>query len=198
MHHFLLLLALSTTPQAALPAEVEAFVAEREACDHFRGEPVEGDSPAQVERRAFVQDSLEIHCAGTDRRLAALRRRHAGNAAVLSALAGYEATIEADIEAPGCGGAPASSPGSCPVPGELVQWQADYCLFETGTDDVIAAGPCIDRESKLRFPDTCTGKSHYKRALCELVIGAGLRAGPVESCMRDPLFSGTTVRDGGA
>jgi len=99
MNHLLLLFALTATPQAQLPQEVEAFVVERDACDHFRGEPTEGDSPEQMERRAFVQESLEIYCSGTDRRLAALKSRYSGNAAVISALGKYEPVIEG----PRCG-----------------------------------------------------------------------------------------------
>ncbi len=99
MNHLLLLIALTAAPQIQLPQEVEAFVVERDACDHFRGEPTEGDSPEQVERRVFVQESLEIYCSGTDRRLAALKRRYSGNAAVISALRNYEPVIEG----PRCG-----------------------------------------------------------------------------------------------
>ena len=98
MRRLLLLLALPATSPAAsgepLPQEIEAFVAERDACDHFRDEPTEGTSPEQVERRAFVRESLEIYCAGTDRRLAALKRRYSGNAAVVSVLGRYEPVIE--------------------------------------------------------------------------------------------------------
>ena len=94
MNHLFLLLALSATAQAQLPQEAEAFVAERDACDHFRGEPTEGSSPEQVERRVFVQESLEIYCSGTDRRLAALKKRYSGSAAVMSALGKYEPVIE--------------------------------------------------------------------------------------------------------
>ena len=99
MHPLLLLLALSSPPTPAIPSEVVAFVADRDACEHFRGEPIEGDSQEQVERRAFVQESLDIYCSGTDHRLAALRKRYAGNPAVMSALVGYEQVIEA----PDCG-----------------------------------------------------------------------------------------------
>jgi hypothetical protein len=99
MNPFLLLVALSTAPNVALPPEVATFVADRDVCEHFRGEPIEGDLPEQIARRAFVQESLEIYCAGTDRRLAALKTRYAANIAVMSALGGYEQAIEG----PGCG-----------------------------------------------------------------------------------------------
>ena len=94
-----LLLALSNAPVAALPPEVATFVVERDTCEHFRGEPIEGSSAEQLERRTFVQESLEIYCAGTDRRLAALKKRFAGNASVVLALRNYEEAIEG----PGCG-----------------------------------------------------------------------------------------------
>lgn len=95
------------------------------------------------------------------------------------------------------GGASASQPNSCPIPGDLLHWQADYCLFKTGTDDIIAAGPCLERESQIDFRSSCSGKFHYKRALCELAIGAGQRSGPIGGCIKDPLFIGPTVRNGG-
>jgi hypothetical protein len=63
-------------------------------CEHFREEPIEGDLPEQMARREFVQQSLDIHCAGTDRRLAALKTRYAANIAVMSVLGGYEQGIE--------------------------------------------------------------------------------------------------------
>jgi len=94
-----LLLALSNASMGALPQEVAIFVVERDTCEHFRGEPIEGTSAEQVERRTFVHGSLEIYCAGTDRRLAALKKRFAGNASVMLALRDYEEAIEG----PGCG-----------------------------------------------------------------------------------------------
>lgn len=95
MNSLLLLLALSAaTVDAPPPPEVQAFVVDRDACDHFRGEPTEGESRAQVERLRDVQQSLEIHCAGTDRRLAALKLRYASNAKVMAMLNAYEPAIE--------------------------------------------------------------------------------------------------------
>jgi hypothetical protein len=94
MNILALLLAVSPTPVPQLPPEVAAFVADRDACEHFRGEPIEGDSPDQEQRREFVQESLEIYCAGTDRRLAALKKRYSGNASVILALGSYEEAIE--------------------------------------------------------------------------------------------------------
>ena len=84
-------LASDTT---ALPPEVKSYIEDRELCEHFRQEPSEGNSPEQIERRRFLQESVDIHCAGTDRRLAALKQRYAGNRAVLSRLESYEIASE--------------------------------------------------------------------------------------------------------
>lgn len=96
------------------------------------------------------------------------------------------------------GGASASPPITCPIPGDLLHWQADYCMAEIGTDDIIAATPCLERESQIRFRSACNGKLHYKQAMCKLSVGAGSYSGSLDSCVKDPLFIGPTVRNGGA
>ena len=90
--------AMLVTPvlagNGALPPEVDAFIRDRDLCDHFRGEPQEGSSPAQIERLEFIIESLEIYCPGTDRRLAALKKRYKNNSDVLLRLNRYEEAIE--------------------------------------------------------------------------------------------------------
>lgn len=79
----------------SLPADVRAFVADRELCDHFRGEPwPEGDSDADRERRRHLVDGARRECAGSDRRLAALKSRYAGNPSVMLLLSRYDERIE--------------------------------------------------------------------------------------------------------
>jgi hypothetical protein len=87
---------------------------------------------------------------------------------------------------------------TCQIPGDYVQWRADYCLFKSETDDIIAASSCLEYESRRLFRSSCTGKIYYKRSLCELAIAAGQRSDSVDSCLKDPLFIGPTVRNGGA
>lgn len=90
-----------------------------------------------------------------------------------------------------------AAPEDCAIPGTLIQWQADYCLFAIGTDDLIAAQPCIDEQPR-DFADECAGKRHYKRLRCELVVSAGHRAGgTVEACVADPDALGSVVRNDG-
>lgn len=99
----LLALLLPATVLASEPnptPEVDSFIADRTACDHFRGEPTEGSSADQIERRAFVRNSIEIYCAGSDRRLAALKVRFKDDPGVLSRLEGYESSIEPGCECP--------------------------------------------------------------------------------------------------
>jgi hypothetical protein len=74
-----------------LPADVSRFIEQRRICDHFRGEPHEGDARQHV----FVQKQQNRYCAGTDARLVNLRRRYLRNAVVQRELDGFEPCIEA-------------------------------------------------------------------------------------------------------
>lgn len=91
-------LAISGATQAGaaspLPPEVRSYIEDRDLCEHLRQESFEGSTPEQVERRRFLQESIEIHCAGTDRRLAALKKRYSHNHAVMSRLENYEVASE--------------------------------------------------------------------------------------------------------
>ena len=79
----------------ALPAEVRAFVDDRDACDHFRSEPwPASDADADGARRKEIVEGIRTTCAGTDARLAELKTRYATDAAVMAVLAGFEARIE--------------------------------------------------------------------------------------------------------
>jgi hypothetical protein len=98
MRTFLALLAFSSVAVASdastLPSEVQSYIVDRELCEHFREEPADGGTPEQNKRREFVQESIEIYCSGTDRRLVALKKRYTGNSVVQSRLAKYEPAIE--------------------------------------------------------------------------------------------------------
>lgn len=86
-------LDLPASPDAALampfPQEVTSFMVDRDSCDHFRGE-----EPYDAERRVFLMESIAELCTGTDAKLAMLRRRYAGDPAVIAALHGYDDHIE--------------------------------------------------------------------------------------------------------
>ncbi|GAB6197153.1 hypothetical protein [Lysobacter xanthus] len=79
----------------ALPDDVRTYVDDRDACDHFRGEPwPETDSTADRARRREILDGLRTACAGTDARLAALKHLHADDARAMSVLADYDERVE--------------------------------------------------------------------------------------------------------
>jgi hypothetical protein len=115
-----------------------------------------------------------------DAELARLRAAHVSRADVIEQLHMFEERIE-----------------SCAISGAANQWQADYCLLETETDDVMAAEPCLERERQRSFTNACAQVRHYKRAMCMRVIEHGRRAGTVEFCVADPKFQGLVVRHNG-
>lgn len=86
----------------------------------------------------------------------------------------------------------------CAVPGELVHWQADYCMNRSETDDFVAPAVqrCMSREGKRQFADACVAKTEYKRKLCSMAVANGLETSQ-GACMKDRGFSGPTVRNGG-
>ena len=86
----------------------------------------------------------------------------------------------------------------CPVRGEVAHWKADYCMAQIGTDDIIAAGPCLERKVEIHFLSACSARIYYKTRMCELALANGVRKGSVRDCVSDPAFVGRTVRNGGA
>ena len=79
----------------SLPADVRAFVEDRDGCDHFRSEPwPEEDDDDARERRQFLIQSVRTGCAGTDQALNALLQRYRDDPAVMKVLSEFERTIE--------------------------------------------------------------------------------------------------------
>lgn len=68
----------------------------RDACDHWRGEPVpeHEDDPEEVRKNQII-DAINESCTGTDKRLSALKAAYAGDQKVLQLLDEYETDIEA-------------------------------------------------------------------------------------------------------
>jgi hypothetical protein len=78
-----------------IPAEVQAFIADRRACDHFRGEPWDvGDQPEVRGRREFILESIQKYCTGTDKRLEFLRSKYKNDSRIIEHLRKYEERIE--------------------------------------------------------------------------------------------------------
>jgi hypothetical protein len=74
------------------PADVRAFIDDRDACVHFSGEWPDSASNDKwaVERRKFLTKSIRKYCKGTNQRLRKLKAAHAGNAHVLELLNGFD------------------------------------------------------------------------------------------------------------
>lgn len=79
----------------ALPKDVRSFIKKREGCEHFRGEIPE---PSEKWRMKEVARQLNALCKGTDNALAALKKKYANDAEVMSHLEAYEDLIEAHPE----------------------------------------------------------------------------------------------------
>ena len=79
----------ASKPSAALPPAVIAFQQQRDACDHFRGE-----EPSDKQRAAFLKAQLAKTCTGSDKALAALRKRFGKHPQASAALKDYEDRIE--------------------------------------------------------------------------------------------------------
>lgn len=89
------------TPPGPAAQAVRAFIERREACDHFRGEPVEGEGAQALARLEFVHRQVFENCNGTDAELARLRAAYADDPVVSRALAVFEYPIEVGGEVAG-------------------------------------------------------------------------------------------------
>ena len=74
-----------------LPNDVRQFIAQRDACDHFRGELPD---PEEAERMREVTGQIEKRCRGTDRRLRLLKKKYGSDANVKKRLNVYDEQIE--------------------------------------------------------------------------------------------------------
>lgn len=79
----------------AYPAEIRDFIDMRDACDHWRGEPVpeHEDDPDGVRGKQII-DALNASCTGTDKRLAGLKATYAKDPRILELLEEFEPDIE--------------------------------------------------------------------------------------------------------
>jgi hypothetical protein len=87
-------LVLSRAQAHELPQEVARYLRERETCEHFLGEPIEGRTPEERQRRDFVAGSIATYCAGTDKRLSDLKRRYVADQPTMEILNRLEEKLE--------------------------------------------------------------------------------------------------------
>jgi hypothetical protein len=88
---------------------------------------------------------------------------------------------------------------SCSIPGELIHWKVDFCMYKAETDDFFNpfVQKCFDREEKKVHKSECSAKAEYKRAICRIVATFPPYNGSSKKCFEDKSFSGPTVREGG-
>ena len=81
--------AVARPSARSVPADVRAFIARRDRCDHFRGE--DSDDPT---RRSEIARSLKRYCTGTDADLSRLKDRYRHNVRVARLLSRYDSNVE--------------------------------------------------------------------------------------------------------
>ena len=86
---FVMFATLGFTYAQSIPDDVTRFIANRDRCDHFRGE-----DPYDQERADFLAKAIEEYCRGTDDLLALLRESYQDDKRVIELLRSYEWEIE--------------------------------------------------------------------------------------------------------
>ena len=86
----------------------------------------------------------------------------------------------------------------CEIAGHSSQWQADFCLAVTQTDDLIAAEPCLQHERRRpRHLEECALRRYYKQEWCREVVAHGSLPKSLAECIADPNAFGPTVKGAG-
>jgi hypothetical protein len=90
---FSCLLALSQQSLASetLPRDVRNFIADREGCDHMRGEVPD---PSDRQRMNALKQEMDQLCKGTDRKLAQLKKKYRAVPSVTKRLNEFDENIE--------------------------------------------------------------------------------------------------------
>ena len=73
------------------PDDVKIFIGNRDACDHFRGEPA-----YSKERYKFLVEMMNKTCLGTDKELTRLKKKYKKDSAIMNKLNIYEENIQAN------------------------------------------------------------------------------------------------------
>lgn len=77
---------------ARFPHDVDEFLANRVACDHFRGEVID---PPDADLKKERNENIATYCTGTDRQLVRLKKKYVRRRDVMKELNALEPKIEA-------------------------------------------------------------------------------------------------------
>lgn len=77
----------------AMPADVQAFLARENTCQHFAGE-----EPYDDERRRELEEASAKYCEGREKNFTDLVARHRGDCAVRAALIGINGRYDLDFD----------------------------------------------------------------------------------------------------
>lgn len=84
-------LASASAAEPRLPSDVVRYLAQREGCEHFRGD---FPDPPDKQRMKEIEREIRSLCTGIDKKLAWLKRKYARNPLVLKRLNEFEENIE--------------------------------------------------------------------------------------------------------
>ena len=95
-----------------------------------------------------------------------------------------------------------SKPVDCPIPGKLIHWQADYCLWEHETDDFHneLVQKCFFNRTAIDDNSSetdCEKKRFYKQKYCEKLIDIGSFEGTITECLSSKTVIPNSVRNNG-
>ena len=90
----LVFVTAQVSAETPLPKDVQRLLADREACDHWRGE-----EPYDAERRAAIDWAVCHSCTGTDAKLAALKKKYRNNTTVMEKLNAQSEKVEPEDQA---------------------------------------------------------------------------------------------------
>lgn len=90
-----------------------------------------------------------------------------------------------------------AKPQKCSVPGEVLHWAADYCMYSVATDDFAhpKVATCFQKQKDPSPRKACAAKMKYKKLMCEIVVKNETYRGSLTECVRDMDFSGPTVKN---
>lgn len=92
-----------------------------------------------------------------------------------------------------------TQPEDCEIPGKTIHQIADYCMYQTETDDFLdeKVQTCFEKNQGYKVKDTCENRKKFKMKICAHLAGMGYFNGNAEICFEDIKFMPQTVKNDG-